>query len=50
MKLTQPVATVILAIALGSVPFTLPLMSNAQLPAGGSRWDPLYIECLRGCK
>ena len=47
----QPAATFALALAIASVPFTLPRMAEAQLNSWmGTREDPIHIYCVVGCR
>ena len=39
----QPAATFALALSIASLPFMLPLVSNAQITQNGGRYDPVHV-------
>ena len=39
-----PISNFALAIAIGSLPFTIPLVGQAQISQNGTRYSPVYVE------
>ena len=44
----QPIATTLLAVAIASLPFTLPL-ANAQIRQYGTLTSPVFVKHLNSC-
>lgn len=48
----QPAATFALALAIGSLPFTLPSSVNSQVNMhhNGGPYSPIHVKVVDGCK